>query len=58
MNGDIREYAKLGLVHHLLYSECGDDPAIHVETLLKFIKRTDIETFDCCLPYGDEFANS
>ena len=55
MNGDIREYAKLGLVHHLLYPECGDDPATHVKTLLEFIKRTDIETFDCCLPYGDEF---
>ena len=55
MNGDIREYAKLGLVHHLLYPECSDDPSIHVETLLKFIKRTDIETLDCCLPYGDEF---
>ncbi len=55
MNGDIREYAKLGLVHHLLYPECGNDPEIHTETLLKFIKRQDIETFDCCLPYGDKY---
>jgi sugar phosphate isomerase/epimerase len=52
---DIREYAKLGLVHHLLYPECGDDPEVHVKTLLEFIKRTDIETFDCCLPYGDKY---
>jgi sugar phosphate isomerase/epimerase len=25
-----------------------------VRTLLEFLKRDDIETFDCCLPYGDE----
>lgn len=55
MNGDIREYAKLGLVHHMLYPECGKDSELHVKTLLEFIKRTDIETFDCCLPYGDEY---
>ena len=55
MNGDIREYAKLGLVHHLLYQECGDDPEFHVKTLLEFVKRKDIETFDCCLPYGDKY---
>jgi sugar phosphate isomerase/epimerase len=55
MNGDIREYAKLGLVHHMLYSECGAEPEAHVRTLLKFIRRTDIETFDCCLPYGEEY---
>ena len=55
MNDDIREYAKLGLVHHLLYPECSDAPEIHVKTLMKFIKRTDIETFDCCLPYGKKY---
>lgn len=37
MNGDIRDYAKLGLVHHMLYPECGRDPEIHVRTLLEFI---------------------
>ncbi len=55
MDGDIREYAKLGLVHHLLYPECSDNPEIHVQTLLKFIKRADIETLDCCLPYGETY---
>jgi len=55
MKDDIREYARLGLVHHLLYPECGDAAEIHVKTLLKFMKRSDIETFDCCLPYGDSF---
>ena len=52
MNGDIRTYARLGLVHHMLYPEAVADPKLHVDTLFEFIKRTDIETFDCCLPYG------
>ena len=55
MNGDIRDYVKLGLVHHMLYPECSGDPEMHVKTLLEFIKRTDIETFDCCLPYGSKY---
>jgi sugar phosphate isomerase/epimerase len=50
MKEDIREYAKLGLVHHLLYGASAEAPEAHVETLLEFIQRTDIETFDCCLP--------
>lgn len=55
MKEDIREYAKLGLVHHMLYPECTTDPRLHTETLLEFIKRNDIETFDCCLPYGEKY---
>lgn len=54
MNEDIRNFAKLGLVHHMLYPECTTNPDVHAETLLKFVGRRDIETFDCCLPYGDE----
>jgi sugar phosphate isomerase/epimerase len=54
MNCDIREYARLGLVHHMLYPECTFDPDNHTETLIEFLKRDDIETFDCCLPYGEE----
>lgn len=53
MTGDIRDYARLGLVHHLLYPACTTDPDDHVRTLSAFIMRSDIETFDCCLPYGD-----
>ena len=34
MKGDIREYAKLGLVHHMLYPECAQSGGIHVKTLL------------------------
>lgn len=55
MKGDLREYAKLGLVHHMLYPECAQSAELHVKTLLEFIRRTDIETFDCCLPRGEEF---
>ena len=54
MKDDIRNYARLGLVHHMLYPECMDDPDLHVTTLEAFLKRGDIETLDCCLPYGDE----
>ncbi|MBT3381878.1 MAG: sugar phosphate isomerase/epimerase [Lentisphaerae bacterium] len=54
MRGDIRSYARLGLVHHMLYPSCMDDPDDHVRTLREFIARDDIETLDCCLPYGDE----
>jgi len=50
MNGDIRNYAKLGLVHHMLYPECMSDGKRHVHTMLEFVARHDIETFDCCLP--------
>ena len=52
MKGDIREYARLGLVHHMLYPHSMKDGDEHVRTLAEFVKREDIETFDCCLPYG------
>ncbi len=55
MKDDIREYARLGLVHHMLYPECAEAGEIHVRTLLEFSRRNDIETFDCCTPYGEEF---
>ena len=55
MKEDIREYAKLGLVHHLLYPECTNDPEYHTVTLKEFLRRDDIETLDCCLPYGDAY---
>lgn len=51
---DIRQCARIGLVHHMLYPRCLEDPDDHVETLESFVERQDIETFDCCLPYGDE----
>ena len=54
MREDISEYARIGLVHHMLYPECMKDPDYHVETLLEFIQRKNIETFDCYIPYGEE----
>jgi sugar phosphate isomerase/epimerase len=53
MNTALHHYARIGLVHHMLYPQCLEDPAAHVETLQQFALRPDIETFDCCLPYGD-----
>jgi len=54
MKEDIQEYARLGFVHHMLYPECMEDPDAHASTLEAFVQRDDMETFDCCLPYGDE----
>jgi sugar phosphate isomerase/epimerase len=51
MHAPISRHARLGLVHHLLYPDCGEHPEDHVRTLRALAERTDIETFDCCLPY-------
>lgn len=53
MKDDIRSYARIGLVHHLLFPRCMDDADHHTDTLEAFVSRQDIETFDCCLPYGE-----
>jgi len=53
MKDDIRDYARLGLVHHLLFPRCMDDADHHAATLAKFVGRSDIETLDCCIPYGE-----
>lgn len=52
MDEPIRDYARLGLVHHMLYPECMVDSDLHEQTLAAFVGRRDMETFDCCLPYG------
>lgn len=52
MTESLRDYARLGLVHHMLHPACLHDPDDHERTLLALAARTDIETFDCCLPYG------
>ncbi|NOY81656.1 MAG: sugar phosphate isomerase/epimerase [Kiritimatiellaeota bacterium] len=54
MRDDIREFARIGLVHHMLYPACMDDARLHTETLAEFATRDDIETFDCCLPFDRE----
>ncbi|MBT7161273.1 MAG: sugar phosphate isomerase/epimerase [Victivallales bacterium] len=54
MTPALREYARIGLVHHLLYPESTADADHHEKTLATFSEREDIETFDCCLPFGDE----
>ncbi len=51
MKENIRKYARLGLVHHMLHPDSIENPGAHVETLIALSERTDIETFDCCLPY-------
>lgn len=55
---NIKKYAKLGLVHQLLYPKCTMDRDHHVETLSNFVERDDIEALDCCIPYGDDYRKS
>jgi sugar phosphate isomerase/epimerase len=52
MKSDLTRYARLGLVHHMLYAQAVNDPEYHVSTLEHLLRRPDIETLDCCLPYG------
>jgi sugar phosphate isomerase/epimerase len=54
MSDSLSEFARLGLVHHMLYARSVEDPEFHVATLEAMVQRTDIETLDCCLPYGAE----
>ena len=54
MKENIREYARAGLVHHMLYPKSMEDFDEHMATLAAFVRRGDIETFDCCLPYGEQ----
>jgi len=57
MNSPITDYARLGLVHHMLYSKYLNDPEKHASTLEEFSGWDCMETFDCCLPYGDRLRN-
>ena len=52
MKEDIRKFARLGLSHFMLYPKCMEDSDYHVRTLEALVKREDIETFDCFVPYG------
>lgn len=54
MNGPLKEYARLGLTHHLLYPRCVSDPDYHVRTLVELAGWPDMETLDCSIPYGEE----
>jgi len=52
MKEDITQYARIGLSQMMLYPECLADADDHVAMFEEFLKRDDIETFDCCVPYG------
>ncbi|MGG1516538.1 TIM barrel protein [Paenibacillus oryzisoli] len=54
MKGKLSDYSKIGLVHHMIYPECMTDQDAHVRTLIELSQREDIETFDCCIPFGEE----
>lgn len=50
----LREVARLGTVHHMLFGRCTRDPDFHAETLHRLIAWPELDTFDCCLPFGEE----
>jgi sugar phosphate isomerase/epimerase len=52
MRDDIQTYARLGLVHFMLWPNCLADAELHSRTLRSFVSRDDMETIDCFLPYG------
>jgi sugar phosphate isomerase/epimerase len=54
MKESIRKFARLGVVHHMLYPESVNDPAFHVETLAALAERDDIDALDCFLPVGSD----
>ena len=52
MKEPFQQYARFGFVHHMLYPESMSDSDLHADTLDAFVQRNDMDTFDCCLPYG------
>jgi hypothetical protein len=49
-----RDFARIGIAHFMLHPKAVLDPDDHVSTFLPFVNRADIETFDCCIPFGDK----
>jgi sugar phosphate isomerase/epimerase len=54
MKPRLGDVASIGLVHHMLYPGIMTDPDLHESSLDRFIQRTDIDTFDYCLPYDSD----
>ena len=54
MKEPLRKFARLGLSHFMFYPKCMEDSDDHVRTLEALVKRSDIETFDCFIPYGQQ----
>ena len=53
MDGNIREYAKIGLAHFMFWPECMRSTCVMIESLPKLLQRQDIDVIDCCLPYDE-----
>jgi hypothetical protein len=49
--GQLRDYARLWLVRHMLYPRCTAVPQYHAATLAEFCRREGVVTIDYCLPY-------
>lgn len=57
MRESIHDYARLGIVHHMLFNKCMQDPDYHADTLSALADRADIETLDCFVPFGEGRRN-
>src|SRR5688572_12671629 len=54
MQGNIRDFAKVGVAHFMFWPSCLRDTSVLVGSLLHLVERSDIEVIDCCLPYDRE----
>jgi len=54
MKENIHHYLKLGINHHLLFSESIRNPKLHLETLPRLLKRRDFEVIDLFIPYDEK----
>lgn len=54
MKQDLREFAKLGFAHFMLWPTCVADSNQLTRTLAQFVQRGDLEALDCCLPFGHD----
>lgn len=53
MKEPLKNFATVGLVHHLFYPSCVHDPQVHADSLEQFIQRRDMATFDVSMPWDN-----
>lgn len=57
MPSPIRDVAKIGFAHHMLYPAVTRDAGLLCKTLLDFCQWPGLETLDCCLPYEQPYLD-
>lgn len=54
MNNSLHDYATIGLAHHLFDPTIVSDPALHADSLQRFMRRTDMDTCDLSVPWDPQ----